>query len=155
VGKQFAVSCGDESEPDGVVCPGTVRFGPRDPQGACDTCGGWYGRYAPVVELKHAAVLMRDRASAANTDEARRPYGDKRCEPVTVDRWGALVDNYLGEEVGAHCAAWTPAAAVAVADWLDLMANPWIEGQRGPALAVARAYLIGEDAYLVGEDGNG
>jgi hypothetical protein len=97
-----------------------------------------------AVQLADAAALMRQRARAANTDEARRPYSDDRIDPVPESEWGALVDNYLGGPVGAHCAALTPAVALAVADWLDWMADPRAEGRRGPAIAVARAYLAGE-----------
>lgn len=58
--------------------------------------------------LKRVADLVRARAHAANTDEARRPYGDRRLDPVPETQWGDLVDNYLGGSVGQHCAAWTP-----------------------------------------------
>lgn len=94
----------------------------------------------PLAQIRRAADLMRRRADAANTDDARRPYSAD-TDPVPPARWGDLVDNYLGGNMGAHCAAWTPDAAHAVADWLDLMANPQAPGYRGPALAVARAYL--------------
>jgi hypothetical protein len=101
---------------------------------------------APDV-LRQAATLIRQRATEANTDEARRPYSDRRIDPVPETQWGKLVDNYLGGEIGAHCAAWTPVAALAVADWLDSVCD-----QTGglpsvalaPALAVAHAYLGGD-----------
>jgi hypothetical protein len=112
---------------------------------------------AEVELLREAARTMRSRAEAANTTEARRPYGDRDLRPVSEAEWGDLVDNYLGGEVGAHCASWHPAAALAVADWLDGIAHAcadYIQDEpcqmdcwhsvcavnRG-ALAVARAYL--------------
>jgi hypothetical protein len=55
---------------------------------------------------------------------------------------------------GRHIASWHPAVALAIADWLDYAADNWGEtdprfvGRPGahitPALAVARAYLGGE-----------
>lgn len=32
----------------------------------------------PAEAITRAAALIRERANAANTDEARRPYGDPR-----------------------------------------------------------------------------
>lgn len=105
-----------------------------------------------VETLRKAATLIRERAQAANTDEARTPYGDTRIGVVPPERWGAMVDDYLGGEVGAHCASWHPAVALAVADWLDAAAEDEEMFRRlrystvghlgeNPALAVARAYL--------------
>lgn len=91
--------------------------------------------------LKRSADLIRARANAANTDEARRPYSDSRCDPVPETQWGGLVDNYLGGVIGEHCAAWTPTVALAVADWLDRAADPYWCGGHEPWLAIARAYL--------------
>jgi hypothetical protein len=96
----------------------------------------------PVPEMiGRAAALMRSRAEHANTDEARRPYSDSRCDPVPEEEWGGLVDNYLGGEIGRHCMSWTPAVALAVADWLTLGANPYACVDLAPMAAVARAYL--------------
>ena len=112
-----------------------------------------------VELLRRAAKQMRERAEAANTDDARRPYGDRSVDPVRVNEWGALVDNYLGGEIGEHCASWHPVVALAVADWLDAEAR--LHGTVGKAqdkvpdgwalritsstlreaVAVARAYL--------------
>jgi hypothetical protein len=96
----------------------------------------------PIVDLiARAAAAMRERAEKANTNEARRPYGDRRIDPVPESEWGGLVDNYLGGPVGQHCASWTPAAAIAVADWLEVGANPYACVDLAPMAVVARAYL--------------
>lgn len=106
--------------------------------------------YAEI--LRSAARLMTERAKAANTEEARRPYGDKNLSPVPEEEWGALVDNYLGGEMGTHCASWRPAAAVAVAALLEDEAYriedteyavdaDWIERNYRAVLSVARSYL--------------
>jgi hypothetical protein len=96
----------------------------------------------PIPEMiGRAATLMRERAEQANSDAARRPYGDSRCDPVPEQQWGEMVDNYLGGVVGQHCASWTPAVALAVADWLEIGANPYACVDLGPMAAVARAYL--------------
>lgn len=73
----------------------------------------------PQDELREAAALIRERATAANTDEARRPYSDARIDPAPETQWGKLVDGYLGGEIGRHCASWTPTVAHAVARWLE------------------------------------
>lgn len=101
---------------------------------------------ADLELLRRAAVLMRERAQAANTDDARRPYSER---PVPPEQWGELVDNYLGGVIGQHCAFWTPTVALAVADWLDaehahfspIWTGPHVPDQLARALAVARAYL--------------
>jgi hypothetical protein len=99
----------------------------------------------PVEELRQAAVTMRRRAQLANTEQARRPYGDRNVDPVPAGEWGALVENYLGGTVGMHCASWTPAVAAAVADLLELAVDRWDANGHvmtgAAALAVARAYL--------------
>jgi predicted RNA-binding Zn-ribbon protein involved in translation (DUF1610 family) len=94
-----------------------------------------------LTQLRQAAAIMRQRAMAANTDAARTPYSDNRLTPVGPAQWPKMVDNYLGGDVGQHCASWTPAVALAVADWLDTGANPYSCVTREPMLAVARAYL--------------
>jgi hypothetical protein len=100
---------------------------------------------AEVELLREAAKTMRERASAANTTEARRPYSDPNLTPVPEAEWGGLVDNYLGGVIGTHCASWHPAVALAVADWL--YDEAFDAGRRvpvyvePPALAVARTYL--------------
>jgi hypothetical protein len=101
----------------------------------------------PHVDLiARAAKLMRERAEAANTDSARTPYSDQRIAPVDPSQWGGMVDNYLGGPIGAHCASWTPATALAVASWLDIGANPYACIGLAPMVAVARAYLAEPDA---------
>lgn len=47
-------------------------------------------------------------ANAANTDQARTPWGDPTLSPVPPEQWGYLVDGYLGGSIGAHCARWDP-----------------------------------------------
>lgn len=98
-----------------------------------------------VELLRRAAMLMRERALAADTDDARRPYGRRDADPVPREEWGPLVDNYLGGEIGQHCAAWNPATATAVADLLGVIAS-WAEnnaaGHVAPVpLRIASAYL--------------
>ena len=80
---------------------------------------------AEVDLLREAAAQMREHAEGANTDDARRPYGDRNAAPVPVSEWGALVHNYLGGEIGDHCASWTPAAAASVASLLERAANQY------------------------------
>lgn len=97
---------------------------------------------AHTVELVLAAQRMRRRAQNANTVEARRPYGDRGAEPVPQEKWGELVDNYLGGSIGKHCAALTPAVALAVADLLEAAVVD--QGERTfqqLAVEVAHAYL--------------
>lgn len=43
----MVLRCQNETEPEGEQCRGTVRIGRGEPQGQCDTCGAWHGRYAP------------------------------------------------------------------------------------------------------------
>jgi hypothetical protein len=80
---------------------------------------------AEVDLLREKAAQMRKLAEAANTVEARTPYGDSRIPAVPESEWGRLVHNYLGGEVGDHCAAWTPAAATAVADLIEKAADDY------------------------------
>lgn len=72
-----------------------------------------------VATIRRAADLISARALKAGSDDARRPYGDSRIDPVPEDEWGGLVDNYLGGEIGAHCAAFTPRVAAQLAAWFD------------------------------------
>ncbi len=55
--------------------------------------------------------------------------------------WGELVLRHLAGVIGEHCALWTPAVGLAVADWLDTGANPHAGVDLKPMLAVASAYL--------------
>lgn len=43
----MVLRCQNETEPEGEQCRGTVRIRQGEPQGQCDTCGAWHGRYAP------------------------------------------------------------------------------------------------------------
>ncbi len=98
--------------------------------------------YTGIPELiGRAARLMRQRALAANTDDERRPYGDKRLDPVPESDWGKLVYNYLGGAIGEHCESLHPAVALAIADWLEIGSNPHACVDLAPMVAVARAYL--------------
>lgn len=58
--------------------------------------------------LRRAAAKIRETATAADTDEARTPYGDRNLAPVAQTLWGDMVDGYLGGPVGAHAALWSP-----------------------------------------------
>lgn len=98
--------------------------------------------YTGIPELiGRAALLMRQRALAANTDDERRPYGDTRLDPVPESEWGKLVYNYLGGAIGVHCESLHPAVALAVADWLEIGSNPHACVDLAPMVSVARAYL--------------
>ena len=104
--------------------------------------------------LRRAASLMRERAEAATPTEwdwcltgpffvvaENDPRGDE-----------AFVASVPSKADAAHIASWQPAVAIAVADWLDLMAyalNARLflddSAETHAALTVARAYL-GESA---------
>ncbi|HET7405540.1 MAG TPA: hypothetical protein VFJ21_00185 [Mycobacteriales bacterium] len=120
--------------------------------------------------LRRAASLMRERAEAATQGPWRaepiRGIGLRRAdvrglpENTAYDYRGDAVATAADSEFGAclqgdadHIAGMHPAVAVAVADWLEVVARRWVEAgtrssitrERASALAVARAYL-GEDA---------
>lgn len=88
--------------------------------------------------LLRAASLMRERAEAVVMSEVAESRARRRAAAAI-----------LGDPSADHIAAWNPAAALAVADWLDFQAE--VERRLGgpdyetpadhPALAVARAYL--------------
>jgi hypothetical protein len=79
-----------------------------------------------AAELRQAAETLRERAEAANTDEARRPYSDPSIAPVSPEEWGALVGgDYLGGEIGDYCATMHPGVGLALADWLDKAGADW------------------------------
>ena len=109
--------------------------------------------------LRQAASLMRSRAKAAIC-----PCGGPVC---TVEK-GWFREGELRERLGdglddrdpritsgdsvPHVLAWSPAVALAVADWLDYTAQTWrsrplrekgavFGGDQEQALTVARAYL--------------
>lgn len=93
------------------------------------TCGQWervqrLTNPQPAVVLRQAATLVREWAEEANTPEARRPYGDRRIEPVPEDCWADLIGNtYLGGDVGAYCALMHPPVGQAVARMLNRAAS--------------------------------
>ena len=124
--------------------------------------------HSPAEELRAAAKLMRERAAEAEQSgyESTHPgkpwcpewtYGVVRHVQRNMDSdctahpWGTEREgdcNQWGRHAGYHIAAWSPAVALAVADWLDKIA--WsaeldadlinrVGGDE--ALAVARAYL--------------
>lgn len=97
----------------------------------------------PADELRQAATLIRQRAE--ETAKPHHPYSDERIPLVdTTEGWSREVANYLGGDMGEHCAAWHPAVALAVADLLDSLVD-YYEGQQvepqPKVLAIARAYL--------------
>ena len=80
--------------------------------------------------LREAAAKMRERATGAND-----AWGDGRWTTGEVGwsvRQGLTYDVHLGgslvtaagcEELAEHIASWHPAVALAVADWLEAIAN--------------------------------
>lgn len=80
--------------------------------------------------LRRAASQMRERAEAVDPEA----------------RWlrlGQLTGEF-NVPTAAHIASWHPAAALAVADWLDacaLVMDVAPSSHKGNALAVARTYL--------------
>ena len=52
-------------------------------------------------------------ARAAIAPDQMHPYGDRSIPAIKPDGWGALVDNYLGGPMGAHCARHTPTRVLA------------------------------------------
>lgn len=105
--------------------------------------------------IRRAAAAMRERAEAA-TPGTWMPDPDEEVGTAEV-----IIEEYECHEVAriscdfgtdaAHIASWHPAVALAVADWLEVVAG-YGEPQPGhgtrnfdAALVAARAYL-GEDA---------
>lgn len=104
--------------------------------------------------LRKAAALMRERASAATDGPWASSIVDSL--PIVFDARAipepVVYDQELRPGNAEHIASWHPAAALAVADWLDSQADLW--GHPGyidsvfaihPATTVARTYL-GESA---------
>jgi hypothetical protein len=115
---------------------------------------------------------MRERAEGAGWATLDRPWGSDGEQVTGGDGQWMLVataadtpEGSSDSAVAPHIAAWHPAVALAVADWLDIVAgahekalshnskwwnlalrNLWHVPNLDPALAVARAYLIGEAA---------
>jgi len=123
--------------------------------------------------LRKAASLMRERAEAA-TAGPWSTYADE-TDHIVFDQYGIGVQSDASHDVvcysgqvysrdAAHIASWHPAVALAVADWLEVVAtryesmlDTFAPGSRAgavtaaenvtgwsEALAVARAYLGGE-----------
>jgi hypothetical protein len=123
---------------------------------------------------RRAAALMRERAEAATkvwgvsewrAVHAETPYVDgmrtsdlDRRHIATDDEHGSILLTSPWDEgqIVNHAASWHPAVALAVADWLDVMADEAAVLDRldehlrlavsswsahNPALAVARTYL--------------
>lgn len=68
----------------------------------------------PLVAFMRARLDAAEaRALDANTEQARRPYGDRNLDPVPPEKWGDLVENYLGGAVGRYCATWSPQRVLA------------------------------------------
>lgn len=105
----------------------------------------------PLTVIAEAARRMRMLGEAANTDEARRPYSDPRIDPVPESQWGRLINNYLGGEVGEHCAAWTPAVALAAAELLEAFLENYDTELDAPDCPNCGTYCAGhgERAYHV------
>lgn len=99
--------------------------------------------------LREAAALMRERAN-----DATYTYASHHPKAGQVVPWFEGGDVYSFDEGdGPHIMAWSPAVALAVADWLeatareleslgnpDLSAHP-LDGRRTAAIAVANAYI--------------
>jgi hypothetical protein len=80
-----SVPCADELEPDGRVCPGTIRVAAGEPQGRCDACGGWSGRFAPLTARQRQRLangeFQREHAEARRVGLERRHAGKRGlCE---------------------------------------------------------------------------
>lgn len=96
--------------------------------------------------LCRAAALMRERAEAATPGQWTVTFGfvgARRVPFVSIPgQDGARMPR---QDDAEHIAAWHPAVALAVADWLDLEAEFATGADPGlasnEALAVARAYL--------------
>lgn len=113
-------------------------------------------------KLREAAALMRERAEKATSDVCPAWTSavvrhiarncDIDCEYLDcehADDEAPIWDRY---DDAAHIASWHPAVALAVADWLDLMAEDyapyWSEPYAAPFVPVIeKAYRIAS-AYL-------
>ena len=105
-----------------------------------------------VETLRKAAALMRNRAARATPG----PWGSssKRTTPNTIltriTKQGVTVAEARNHGQGIsdlnHLSHWHPAVALAVADWLDVVAETSSPTRAGfdEALAVAREYLGAE-----------
>jgi hypothetical protein len=95
--------------------------------------------------LREAAALMRARAEACLASD------DQWYEPAEMLEMLRSKDSdaFAQPHDAEHIASWHPAVALAVADWLDGIAEamtrpsggPSTTREEGAALAVARVYL--------------
>lgn len=104
----------------------------------------------PAVILRRASERMRELAQAATSGPwvgHRIGLMGGRVGVVVSQPHGAFVmvdrDNEARTEDAAHLAAWHPAVALAVADWLDVTARDTGTSSLAyhAALAVARVFL--------------
>ncbi len=67
-----------------------------------------------IVEFLSARIA-EDEALAEECllPENLRPYGDSRIPPIDPEGWGDLARNYLGGEMGEHCAQHNPLRVLA------------------------------------------
>lgn len=99
--------------------------------------------------LREAAALIRSRAEAATY-----VYAEHHPQAGEVVPWFEGGDVYSFDETdGPHIMAWSPAVALAVADWLDATAREFDalgdpdlsghpqDGRRTAGIAVATTYL--------------
>jgi hypothetical protein len=98
---------------------------------------------SPSEELRQAAKLMRERAEAATEGPWRaKRHRDRRSYVSSCS--GACWDvAYPLTEDARHIAGMHPGVALAVADWLDRLADPvycYSPGEYDAALNIARAY---------------
>ena len=99
--------------------------------------------------LRRAASLMRERAEGAERDYySRGPWTATVFDDGRAWVGPARLPMHGYPNTAEHIASWHPAAARAVADWLDHEAETfeYVGDTFGaPAFRVARAYL-GEDS---------
>jgi hypothetical protein len=86
-----------------------------DRDGADSAAGYTNNRRAKERAAFLLARIAEDEAlaQACLTKEALTPYSDSRIPPVKPEEWGALVDNYLGGEMGTYCAHFNPLRTLA------------------------------------------
>lgn len=117
----------------------------------------------PHVDLiARAARLMRERAQAASPGPwLVQQNGSILHSGPSTSSLNERLGTYVVASVGAYdlglpsdadaqyIGSWHPAVALAVADWLDIGANPYACVDSAPMLAVARAYLGEADPQAV------
>ncbi|WP_346536978.1 hypothetical protein [Micromonospora sp. DPT] len=89
--------------------------------------------------IREAAKQIRRRAQAATGENWNSDHGDLVYTVDTDEPAPTAVTLSAKRADVAHIAGWGPATALAVADWLDAVAES--NGVDRHALAVARAYL--------------